>query len=118
MAKEQFSYAGTKDLCQLVDRAGNKAGFGRGQAFDDFLHVTVCALATGLMEEEYLATVRKGYDRGDQGTRGDRLLLPGLGPACKFDGRNAERHSWRPVSRAALRSVKPASFLPHRNSRN
>ena len=53
-----------------MDRAGNKAGFGRGQAFDDFLHVTVCSLATGLMEEEYLATVRKGYDRGDQGKRG------------------------------------------------
>ncbi|HUY35481.1 MAG TPA: hypothetical protein VMV69_22250 [Pirellulales bacterium] len=47
-----------------------QAGFGRGQAFDDFLQVTVCALATGLMEDEYLATVRKGYDREDQGARG------------------------------------------------
>jgi len=28
-----------------MPRAGNKAGFGRGQAFDDVLHLTVCSLA-------------------------------------------------------------------------
>ena len=58
MPREQSLYDGTKELCDLIDRAGNKAGFGRGQAFEDFLTLTVCTLATGLMEDEYLATVR------------------------------------------------------------
>lgn len=70
MAKEQFRYDGTKDLCDLIDRAGDKAGVGRGQAFEDFLTCSVCALGSGLMEDEYLATIRKGYDRGEQGKRG------------------------------------------------
>ena len=70
MPREQFLYDGTKELCDLIDRAGNKAGFGRGQAFEDFLTLTVCTLATGLMEDEYLATVRKGYDKGEKGKRG------------------------------------------------
>jgi len=70
MAKEQFRYDGTKQLCELVDRAGRKAGFARGQAFEDFLTCVVCALGQGLMEDEYLATVRKGYDKGENGKRG------------------------------------------------
>ena len=70
MPREQFLYEGTKELCDLIDRAGHKAGFGRGQAFEDFPTLTVCTLATGLMEDEYLATVRKGYDKGEKGKRG------------------------------------------------
>ena len=70
MAKEYFRYDGTRELCDLIDRAGHKAGLSRGQTFEDFLTCCVCALGSGLMEEEYLATVRKGYDNGQKGKRG------------------------------------------------
>lgn len=40
----------------------------RGQAFEDFLHVSVCALGHPLMEEEYLQTI----DRHKAGTKGKR----------------------------------------------
>jgi type I restriction enzyme M protein len=79
MPREQFLYEGTKELCDLIDRAGNKAGFGRGQAFEDFLTLTVCTLATGLMEDEYLATVRKGYDKGEKGSRGIDFITQAFG---------------------------------------
>jgi len=79
LPKESFLYNGTQELCTLIDRAGHKAGIGRGQAFDDFLTLTVCSLAHGLMEEEYLATVRKGYDRGDTGKRGIDFLTQAFG---------------------------------------
>jgi hypothetical protein len=84
LPKESFLYDGTQELCTLIDRAGHKAGIGRGQAFDDFLHVTVCALAHGLMEEEYLATVRKGYDRGEAGKRGIDVLTQAFGTLVRL----------------------------------
>ena len=40
----------------------------RGEAFSDWLTMTVCALAGGTMEEEYLATVAK-YGVGEKGKR-------------------------------------------------
>ena len=54
----------------MIDEAGRRAGVSRGQAFEDFLTCAVCALSAQQMEEEYLATVRKGYDKGKQGRRG------------------------------------------------
>ena len=74
MPKEQYAHAGSKQLMDLIDKAGNRAGLARGQAFEDFLTVATCALGTGLMEDEYLATVHKGYDRGDQPNRGIDLF--------------------------------------------
>ncbi len=74
MSKEQFRYNGTKDLCDLIDRAGDRAGVSRGQAFEDFLTCSVCALGSGVMEAEYLATVGKGYDQGEQGRRGIDII--------------------------------------------
>lgn len=45
----------------------------RGQAFEDFLHVTVCALGHPLMEEEYLQTIER-HKAGTKGKRGvDKL---------------------------------------------
>ncbi len=70
MAHEQFRYDGTKDLCELIDEAGNRAGVSRGQAFEDFLTCVVCKLAAQQMEEEYLAVVEKGYGEGKNGRRG------------------------------------------------
>ncbi len=68
--KEQFTLAASKDILAHIDAAADKAGLSRGQAFEDFLTFVRCSLAGGTMEEEYLATVRKGYDRGEEGKRG------------------------------------------------
>lgn len=72
--QDQFTLAASKDIMKEIDAAADKAGVGRGQAFEDFLTCTRCALAGGTMEEEYLAVVAKGYDKGEQGKRGiDRI---------------------------------------------
>lgn len=70
MAKEQFSYPGTKSLCDLIDEAGHRAGVCRGQAFEDFLACVVCALSNQQMEDDYLKIVAKGYGNGEVGRRG------------------------------------------------
>ncbi len=70
MAREQFRYDGTKELCNLIDESGNRAGVSRGQAFEDFLTCVVCALSAQQMEDEYLAVVAKGYGDGKDGRRG------------------------------------------------
>lgn len=45
----------------------------RGQAFEDFLQMTVCTLSGGRMEATYLEIVKK-HSAGKQGSRGcDRL---------------------------------------------
>ncbi|QDT07453.1 N-6 DNA Methylase [Rubripirellula lacrimiformis] len=78
MAKEQFFNAASKPIVDLVDRAGDLAGFGRGQAFEDFLTLLRCELAGKTMEDEYLATVAKGYDKGKVGSRGiDTMVQAG-----------------------------------------
>ena len=70
MPREQFQYDGSRHLCDLLDEAGQRAGLSRGQAFDDFLACTICALANQHMEDEYLSVVRKGYAEGEPGRRG------------------------------------------------
>lgn len=68
--KEQFSIAASKEVLGLIDTAAEKAGLGRGQAFEDFLTFVRCSLAGQTMEEEYLQTVAKGYAKGKEGNRG------------------------------------------------
>ena len=51
----------------MLDGVAAKTG-SRGQVFDDFLTMTVAALAGGTMEDEYLATVAK-YADGEKGKR-------------------------------------------------
>ena len=70
IAKEKFRYAGTHKLCRLIDQAGSRAGVSRGQAFEDFLACSVCALSREQMEDEYLVIVSKGYAKGESGRRG------------------------------------------------
>jgi type I restriction-modification system DNA methylase subunit len=70
LPREQFLYTGTDKLCRLIDEAGHRAGVSRGQAFEDFLTCTVCALSAQQMEEEYLAVIAKGYGEGESGKRG------------------------------------------------
>lgn len=73
MAREQFAYGSTKDLLATLDEAARRSGVSRGQAFEDFLHMTVCALSGGEMEGEYLQVVEK-HSNGKRGRRGcDKL---------------------------------------------
>ncbi|MEO1530304.1 MAG: N-6 DNA methylase [Planctomycetota bacterium] len=75
VAKEQFFLAASSEVVDLLDRAGDKAGVSRGQAFEDFLTFLRCELAGKTMEEEYLQTVAKGYAVGVQGKRGIDLMV-------------------------------------------
>ena len=69
MPKEQFQYAETKPVFELIDEASRRSGVSRAQAFEDFLHMSVCSLSGGEMEEQYLATVKK-HTEGKPGKRG------------------------------------------------
>jgi hypothetical protein len=69
MARESFNYPPTGQLLDLLDEAARRSGVSRGQAFEDFLHVSVCALSGGAMEDEYLAVVGK-HSNGKKGSRG------------------------------------------------
>lgn len=69
MAKEQFFYPESADLLKTLDEAARRSGISRGQAFEDFLHMTVCSLSGGRMEEQYLAVVKK-HSEGKKGRRG------------------------------------------------
>src|SRR5882672_7385205 len=51
----------------MLDGVAAKSG-SRGEVFSDFLTMTVCALAGGTMETEYLATIQK-YVAGEKGKR-------------------------------------------------
>lgn len=75
MKTESFTIAGSAEILKLVERAGNKAGVARGQAFEDFLTFLRCELAGKTMEAEYLATVGKGYAKGNTGERGIDVMV-------------------------------------------
>lgn len=83
MAKEQFFLAASKGILDLIGAAGDKAGLSRGQAFDDFLTLVRCSLAGQTMEEEYLTTVHKGYDKGPKGKRGIDFIVQAFAELVK-----------------------------------
>jgi hypothetical protein len=73
LPKEQFAYRETQQLLQTLDQAAHTSGVSRGQAFEDFLHMSVCALAGGTLEDQYLQVVQK-HTPGKPGERGcDRI---------------------------------------------
>lgn len=73
MAKEQFLYAQTRPLFNALQDVAQRSGVSRGQAFEDFLTATLCALAGGTMEDEYLAMAKR-HAEGEKGSRGiDRM---------------------------------------------
>jgi hypothetical protein len=80
MAKEQFFHPETAELLTTLDKAARRSGVSRGQAFEDFLHMAVCALSGGRMEEQYLAVVQKHTD-GKPGRRGVDSLAALYGQA-------------------------------------
>lgn len=69
MARESFAYPTTGKLLDLLDETASRSGVSRGQAFEDFLHMSVCALSGGVMEDEYNAVVSK-HSAGNKGSRG------------------------------------------------
>lgn len=68
MARESFTYPDTGKLLDLLDESARRSGTSRGRAFEDFLHMSVCALSGGAMEDEYLAVVAK-HSAGEKGSR-------------------------------------------------
>ena len=67
LAKEQFAHRETEQLLTMLDAVAAKTG-SRGQVFEHWLTMVVCALAGGTMEEEYLAMVAK-HAAGEKGKR-------------------------------------------------
>src|SRR5207247_425461 len=64
-----FFYPESADLLKTLDEAARRSGVSRGQAWEDFLHMTVCSLSGGRMEEQYMAVVKK-HSHGKPGRRG------------------------------------------------
>lgn len=54
---------------ELLDETSRRSGVSRGQAFEDFLNITVATLSGGEMEQQYLAVVQK-HTKGKTGNRG------------------------------------------------
>lgn len=69
MAKEQFFHPESAELLKTLDEAARRSAVSRGQAWEDFLHMTVCSLSGGRMEEQYLTVVKK-HSQGKPGRRG------------------------------------------------
>ena len=69
MSKEQFIYHETKPVFDLIEEASQRSGVSRAQAFEDFLHMSVCAMSGGTMEDQYLAVVER-HKHGKPGRRG------------------------------------------------
>ncbi|MEO1530489.1 MAG: N-6 DNA methylase [Planctomycetota bacterium] len=74
MAREQYFIPESKGLVDLFDRASSQTGLSRGQVFEDFLTMARCALSGGTAEEEYLAVIAKGHDKGKMPNRGADTL--------------------------------------------
>ena len=73
MSKESFFHGETKTLFNDLEEVSQRSAISRGQVFEDFLHVSVCALGHPLMEDEYLKTIEKHKD-GEKGKRGVDVL--------------------------------------------
>ena len=69
MPKESFLYPETKPVFDLIEEASRRSGVSRGQAFEDFVHMSLCALSGGQMEDQYMTTVKK-HSEGKKGKRG------------------------------------------------
>ena len=80
MAKEQFLHPESAELLKTLDEAASRSGVSRGQAFEDFLHMSVCALSGGRMEDQYLEVIQK-HSQGKPGKRGVDSLSKLFGQA-------------------------------------
>jgi hypothetical protein len=73
LAKESFFHRETHSVFKQLEEVSQRSGISRGQAFEDFLQVTVCALGHPLMEDEYLQTIER-HKEGTKGKRGVDVL--------------------------------------------
>ena len=89
LPKESFAYRDTPSLFKQLEEVSQRSGLSRGQAFEDFLHVAVCALGHPLMEDEYLETVERHKD-GSRGKRGVDVLAQMFGNLVSIIDRTRE----------------------------
>lgn len=89
MPREQFLHGETQALFQQLEDLCQRSGVSRGQAFEDFLTTTACALAGGTMEDEYLAVAKRHAD-GNRGERGIDQMARMFG--CLIEGMEQTRH--------------------------
>src|SRR5258708_617417 len=68
----------------MLDGVAAKTG-SRGEGFTDFVTLTVCALAGGTMEQEYLANIQK-YVTGEKGERPVDQLAVAFGKLIEIMG--------------------------------
>jgi hypothetical protein len=62
--KELFQYPATAKVFSFLEETSQRSGVSRGQAFEDFLTMSVCSLSGQRMEDLYLQTVaNSGRDR-------------------------------------------------------
>ena len=73
MAKESFTHRETGSLFKHLEEVSHRSSLSRGQAFEDFLHVSVCALGHPQMEDAYLKAIER-HKLGPQGRRGVDVL--------------------------------------------
>jgi hypothetical protein len=59
LPKESFRYPDSQRVLDLLDDAGQRSGVSRGQVFEDFLQMSLCALSGGRLENQYLEVVKK-----------------------------------------------------------
>jgi hypothetical protein len=78
LPKEHYSNPETRRVVRLLDETARRSGVSRGQAFEDFLAVSVCALSGGRMEAEYLAVIAR-HTEGSIGQRGCDSLAQTFG---------------------------------------
>jgi len=78
LPKEQFLYPETKAVFDLIEETSQRSGVSRGQAFEDFLQMSLCALSGGQMEEQYLQTVQR-HIAGHKGKRGCDCIAEAFG---------------------------------------
>jgi hypothetical protein len=67
--KEAFLYPETKPVFDLIEETSRRSGVSRPQAFEDFLHMSLCSLSGGQMEDQYMATGKR-HTEGEKGSRG------------------------------------------------
>lgn len=78
LAKEHFFHRETNSLFKQLEEVSQRSGISRGQAFEDFLHVSACVLGHPQMEDEYLKTI-ECHKEGRKGKRGVDTLAKMFG---------------------------------------
>ncbi len=68
LARERFFYDQNRQHLQLLDKAARQSCLSRGEVFSDFLHMAVCCLSGGQLEDQYMQVVKR-HSEGSPGKR-------------------------------------------------